>query len=771
MPSTLPTPTDADPRLLNALASLNQIGAAINRIGPGDYASSAPSPGSEQDTSPARGVKGTLQLIAESAIKVLPGASAVIFTYDPIQRACDPASRVSVGELVSPIPHDEPRADGMGMRAISQRRLVLSYEEQDLDIHPIKVDAGARVVACFPLIMVEQPVGVLYVYLHQARRFSQLELLMLENFVNQAAMTIYQARRLADVQRNLARKEDELNRLRHAGMLISSRLELEETLETILQMALEVTNAQYGIFRLVDKSGQNLVTRAFAGECLDQPQVETLPLAVPSIMGWVAKNRQPLCIHDLQTEPWSRIYYPLDADMEMRSELAVPLIGASGKLEGVLNLESPVVGAFSEQDRHLLQSLATQAVIAIQEVRLLDALKEVAELLLTQSRQQVLNHLVELACDLLNSTASAIWTLEDELLILQVASPGYQRDEAASISSRQVSRAIASRSPVLIDNAPPSQAATAPSQYWTRALIVPLLARDVRQPIGAFVVYSTESDPDTFAASEWDKKVLTCLADYAALAVRSAAYQEALRAAQEQHAVAETFAAVGDIAANVLHHLNNKVGTIPVRVQGIQDKCQPALLADHYLATNLQEIERSASEAMESVRENLSHLHPIRLAPVDVSACVSAAIRAAKLPAGITIQIENLDSLPAVVAGQRSLTLVFINLLENAADAMQGNGLLTIQGAVDDDRVQIALSDNGPGIAPELHDEVFEFSFSDRRAAGTPGPYDRTDGKLGFGLWWVKTMMVRLGGSVAVESDGCSGTTLRLELPIAKGPA
>jgi GAF domain-containing protein len=132
----------------------------------------------------------------------------------------------------------------MGMRAIRQQRLVVSYEEPDLDIHPIKVDAGAKVVACFPLIMLEQPVGVLYIYLHQAREFSQLELLMLENFVNQAGMTIYQTRQLADVQRDLARKEDELNRLRRAGMLISSRLELEETLETILQMALEVTNAQ-----------------------------------------------------------------------------------------------------------------------------------------------------------------------------------------------------------------------------------------------------------------------------------------------------------------------------------------------------------------------------------------------------------------------------------------------------------------------------------------------------------------------------------------------
>ena len=48
------------------------------------------------------------------------------------------------------------------------------------------------------------------------------------------------------------------------------------------------------------------------------------------------------------------------------AEFAVPLINAGGRVEGVLNLESPQVGAFSEQDSHLLQTLATQAVIAIQ---------------------------------------------------------------------------------------------------------------------------------------------------------------------------------------------------------------------------------------------------------------------------------------------------------------------------------------------------------------------------------------------------------------------
>ena len=283
--------------------------------------------------------------------------------------------------------------------------------------------------------------------------------------------------------------------------------------------------------------------------------------------------------------------------------------------------------------------------------------------------------------------------------------------------------------------------------------------------LGAFSVYSAGLQEGRFVESKWDEKVLTILAHYAALAVRNAARQEALRDAQERHAMAETFAAVGDIAANLLHQLNNRVGTIPVRVQGIQDKCASVVLADPYLAANLDEIERSASEAMEAVRENLTHLRPLHLAPVDVAACAQAAVRSASLPEDVAVELLDLETLPTVVAGQRSLTWVFANLFQNAAEAMQGHGLVTVRGAANGNGsgpwVEIAVHDDGPGIRPELHDRIFEFNFS-RTDHARAHHHARN---LGFGLWWVKSLMVRLGGSVTVESDGRQGTTFTLRLP------
>jgi signal transduction histidine kinase/GAF domain-containing protein len=718
------SPEETDPRLLEALASLNQISNAINRIGSDDA--------DQNDLS--------LQLIVDSAIRVVPGSSAVIYTYDQKTGLFENESRVSAepdGRSHLPEhnpPDDAPRAHGIGLRTIQRRHRCLSYEEPDLNVHPYHAALGVKAVACFPLIVAEQAVGLLYIYLHEERQFTHLEQLMLDNFVNQAAMAIYHARRLAGIRRDLTRKDDELNQLRRAGLLISSRLRLEETLDSILQLALEITNAQYGIFRLLDKDGAFLVTRAVTGLRLERPLIEKLPLEGNSIMAHVARTREPLLIPDLRQEPWSQIYYPLDSNLEMRSELAVPLINASGRLEGVLNLESPQLGAFTEDDNHILQSLATYAITAIQEVRLLDALQEAAQLIISQPTRKVLGRLCEMANDLLNTSSSAIW-LSNESGELQLVSSNGPSQHLENVSD---------------------------AEGQLNALLIPLPTGDDAKAFGMFGVFNSDSGAGRSAKSEWDHKVLTCLANYAVLAMQNESHQQALQISQEQHWTAETFAAVGDISANLLHNMNNKVGTIPVRVQAIQDKYQQVLENDSYLTNTLVEIERSATDAMQIVQENLSHLRPIRMENVKVDSCIHAAIDGVQIPTTVQIETNELENLPAVTAGGQSLTFVFRNLIENAITAMKGNGSILIQGIPHRGSVEISVTDSGPGIAAELHNQIFELNFS--RTGAQPG-------KLGFGLWWVKTLMTRLGGSVTVESDGHHGTTFRLHLPSASAEA
>ena len=746
-----PPSEETDPRLLEALASLNQISDAINHLGSEDAGQNGLS----------------LQLIVESAIRVVPGSSAVIYIYDQGTGMFENESRVSAEpeerkpDSETEQPHDAPRPQGIGMRTIKRRRKSLSYEESDLDIHPYHAALGVKAVACFPLIVAEQAVGILYIYLHQERQFTYLEQLMLDNFVNQAAMAIYHSQRLAGIRRDLTRKDEELNQLRRVGLLVSSRLRLEETLDSILQLALEITNAKYGIFRLLDKNSEFLVTRAVSGIQFEHPLLEKLPLDGTSIMAYVARNREPLLIPDLQKEPWSNIYYPLDSELEMRSELAVPLINASGRLEGVLNLESPNLGGFSEDDNHMLQSLATYAITAIQEVRLLDALQEVAQLLLSQPCQKVLDHLTSAANDLLNTSTSAIWLLSKNELTLTAFNGDHQPEEKVTSKESLIWQAVVLKKTITTNNTGSNvhfdRKDSIEATHWSRALIVPLLSGEDNRVLGAFSVFSSSPDAGRIAESEWDEKVLTCLAYYAVLTVQNESHQQALRSSQERHWTAEAFAAVGDISANLLHNMNNKVGTIPVRIQAIQDKYSQILETDPYLANTLGEIERSATEAMQIVQENLLHLHPIRLEKLNIATLVADAIHAAQLPDSVRIETNGLDTLPTVIAGGQSLTFVFRNLIENAIAAMHGNGLIAIHGLSGTEWVEISVSDSGPGISPELHDQIFELNFSGR-ASTHPG-------KLGFGLWWVKSLMTRLGGSVIVESDGQKGTTFRLRLP------
>lgn len=727
-------PEEIEARLFEALASLNQISCAINQISDSDEGQHIQS----------------LALIVQSAVRVVPGTSAVIYAYDDATGNLENELRASVGAEGLPssmdaAPDDTPRPNGMGVRAIQRRRKILSYEETDIDIHPYHASLGVKAVACYPLIVAGQVVGVLYVYLHEDREFTPLEQLMLDNFVNQAAMALYHTRHLNSVRRDLAHKEDELKRLRRAGMLISSRLGFEETLEAILELTMEVTNARYGIFRLLDRGGEFLVTSAVKGADLERPLVEKLPVHGNSIMAYVARMRESLLIPDLRMEPWSKIYYPLDSSLEMRSELAVPLINASGRLEGVLNLESPTPGAFSEDDHHMLQTLATYAITAIQEVRLLDALQEIARVLLSQPTQSVLDHLAATANDLLNSSSSGIWMQANQELVL-MASNGH-----ALPHERLAREAILTKHTL--------KPLPDPAGGASRYLVIPLLTMGDGQALGAFGVFNSDLDGARLVESEWDEKILMCLAHYAVLALQNESRQQALQASREQHWVAETFAAVGDISSNLLHNMNNKIGIIPVRVQTIQDKYHGLLESDAYLAKKLAEIEHSAMDALQIVQENVSHLRPIRMEQVLVSTCVADAILAAQVPPEVSIHTEALEHLPRVLAGQKSLTLVFKNLIENAIDAMKGKGTIAIQGASASGWVELAVRDSGPGIPPELHEKIFELEFSGRT--------DAHPGKLGFGLWWVKTLMTRLGGSVAVESDGSQGTTFRLRLPIA----
>jgi signal transduction histidine kinase len=435
-------------------------------------------------------------------------------------------------------------------------------------------------------------------------------------------------------------------------------------------------------------------------------------------------------------------------------------LGASNRLEGVLNLESPLPNAFSKQDRYILQIFATQAVSAIQEARLIDALQNISALLLTQSQQKMLDHLVEQASNLLNAIVGLIWMREGDKLILRAATNIRLQGEEISLDTF-TGQVIKTGEPYVTSDLSQDPYFTRKDMVlehgWGSALSVPIFSDGDTLPVGVFSVYTQESDRREFNTNEWDTKVMSTLAHYASLAIQNSARQAALKAAQEQQAVAEMFAVVGDVAANLMHRLNNKVGTIPVRVEGIEDKLKIDQLSNEYLLRNMDEIKNSSTEAMRIVQESLFHLKPVSLTPVHIGDCIEDAVNTVAPSDPISLHIDGMENLPLIMADRTRLALVFTNLIENAISAMDGSGQISIHGDVHNERIEICFSDTGPGIPPELHEKIFEFRYSGRRS--------EHPGKLGFGLWWVKTLMVRMNGIILINSDGKNGTTFIMRFP------
>ncbi|MBK7454734.1 MAG: hypothetical protein IPJ46_13765 [Anaerolineales bacterium] len=162
METNPPSPEINEAKLLEVLSSLNQISDAINHIGPADGGSSGVS----------------LQLIVESAIRVVPGSSAVIYTYDQTTGRFEAESRVSAqaeGHALHKNPEysdDAPRPGGIGIRTIERRHRTISYEEHDIDVHPYHAALGVNAVGCFPLIVAEQAVGS-FIYISMKTRVYQ----------------------------------------------------------------------------------------------------------------------------------------------------------------------------------------------------------------------------------------------------------------------------------------------------------------------------------------------------------------------------------------------------------------------------------------------------------------------------------------------------------------------------------------------------------------------------------------------------------------------
>ncbi len=174
-------------------------------------------------------------------------------------------------------------------------------------------------------------------------------------------------------------------------------------------------------------------------------------------------------------------------------------------------------------------------------------------------------------------------------------------------------------------------------------------------------------------------------------------------------------------------------------------------------------VTRSAQRIQDQVKEIADCVKgltsPLQLSPCDLSKVVETVYKTLQVLAvkkGITLQGENLESLPHIQADEGRLFKAFYNLVNNAIAEMPQGGSVTIQGFEDSSNscIQVAVVDNGRGMPVEIRDSLFSTRVVSRKAGGT-----------GLGTKIVKDVIDAHGGTITVESEVGIGTTFHLLLP------
>jgi len=296
------------------------------------------------------------------------------------------------------------------------------------------------------------------------------------------------------------------------------------------------------------------------------------------------------------------------------------------------------------------------------------------------------------------------------------------------------------------------------------AVIVPLLADG--EVAGALVVGEKLSG-EIFDGDEI--RLLEMLAAQTVIALRNAGLYEDLRARMEelrrtQQSLVQSakLAAIGELAASVAHEINNPLTVILGNSQLLLYQL-PADSAEHKKAAS---IETEANRAGRIVRDLLDfsrRREPTR-APVSVHEVLERSldlIRPKLKTAGVEVERVFNVGLPPILGDRDQLTQVFVNMVTNAVDAMDGGGSLTVETGLqqgDDGRqmVGVSFTDTGHGISPEQIGRIFEpFYTTKAEGRGT-----------GLGLSVSLGIVRSHGGTIDIESKPGVGTTIRIRLPL-----
>ncbi|SEC08953.1 Signal transduction histidine kinase [Rhizobiales bacterium GAS188] len=651
--------------------------------------------------------------------------------------------------------------------------------------------AGFRTVVAVPLLRERSLLGVIALQRTRVEPFTEKEIELLTTFADQAVIAMENARlfdELRERSAELARSVDELTATSEVLKIISrSTVDLDAVLTTLVETAARLCHAEQAYMFRRREDRYHLVTSLGASEEFRQ-YVEGHPFDTGrgTAAGRAVAEGRVVQVADALADP-EYTYLEGQRLAGFRTVVAVPLLRERSLL-GVFTLSRMRVDPFTEKEIELLTTFSDQAVIAIENARLFDELRErsadlarsVEELralsvvgqAVTSSLDLkiVLETIVARAVELAGAEGGALFRYKRANRRFQLwHAAGLGEDLVAKLRDLAVHEDETALGQAARDNAPVelTELATMPSAPlrdiftaagFHSALIVPLVRGN--RVFGALVVQRRAAG--RFGGSTVD--ILQTFASQSVLAIQNARLFHEIDDKSHQLEIASQHKS--QFLANMSHELRTPLNAILGYAE---------LLVDGIYG----ELSEKARAVLERVQSNGKHLLGLINDVLDLSKIeagqlalaiddyaitsivqsVVAATESLARTKGLSIEVAVPSDAPIGRGDERRLTQVLLNLVGNAIK-FTDSGSIRIGVQVVKHEFDLSVSDTGSGIAEADQERIFgEFQQIDTSDT-------RRKGGTGLGLSISKRIVEMHGGAITVESELGKGSTFHVVIPV-----
>jgi len=561
---------------------------------------------------------------------------------------------------------------------------------------------GFQSATIFPLAARNQALGIVRLLYNQpGRRISEQELELAQAIINVGAVGVQDAIHLETADA----RATQLQTLAEIGREMTSTLDLEVALENAMRHAQRLLQAEACVLFLLDEQGEELVIKASGGT---QPRIRGVAIRLEEgIAGWVARNRQPLIVNDVRSNPLYHSSIDGQTGLLTTSVLCVPL-ETRGEVLGVIEAINHPHGAFTESDQQVLLSVASWAGIAVDNANLF---RRVAE-----ERSRLETTLVE--------TADAV-VLTDRMgktiLVNKAAGQAFRIN--------------------------PELATGRPAQEIFHG-----------HPLGDLLTRDDVSLPTTMEISTPTERILYVTISEVTDIGRVAVMQDITALKQIDRMRSQ-------LLGTAAHDLKNPLNAIRLGADLLHD----AQLTEQQrkALTMMQRATDSMTNLITGLLETIrvESTANIALEPVQINDLIRHSIEDLRLLAEKrrqTIVYNPPEESLLIMGDPGRLNSVMSNLLSNAVKFTPPGGHIQVDARWDDEEVVVSVTDDGPGIPPDEMPRVFEHLFRGRVAILDPNnPVEGT----GLGLALAKTVIEQHGGRIWVNSIEGKGSTFYFALP------